>query len=171
MTNWWQKVDRLIHRGIIMFCRNAFLASVQHQSSGTEGEIVAIFHNWLDSELMMLILGLCLKSVVIVFHILEFVASLQQHLHLKHYWVSQLQLHILSKSAFVAKNIQGTSLFLLFVWMNLHSSKNSIDVSLDISWLQTATCAAWLVYRDTKGFYRSWYMGGKLESKPAPQNT
>jgi len=66
MTFYIQKVKGQLHCDIIMFCKNTFLAIIQHHNSETEGEIVTIFHIWLDTELVTLILDFHLETVVIV---------------------------------------------------------------------------------------------------------
>ena len=50
-----------------MFCKNTFLAIIQHHNSGTEGKNVTIFHIWSDTELVTLILGGHLETVLVVF--------------------------------------------------------------------------------------------------------
>ena len=66
MTFYIQKVKGHLHCDIIMFCKNTFQAIIQRHNSGTEGEIVTIFHIWSDTELVTLILGGHLETVVIV---------------------------------------------------------------------------------------------------------
>ena len=69
MTFYIQKVKGQLHCDIIMFCKKkqaTFLVIIQRHNSGTEGEIVTIFHIWSDTELVTLILGLHLETAVIV---------------------------------------------------------------------------------------------------------
>ena len=66
MTFYTQKVKGQLHCDNIMFCKNTFLAVIQHHNSGTEGEIVTIFHIWSDTELVTLIFGVHLQTVLIV---------------------------------------------------------------------------------------------------------
>ena len=67
MTFSIQKVKGQLHCDITMFCKNTFLDIIQHHNSGTEGEIVTIFHIWSDTELVTLILGVHLGADCIEF--------------------------------------------------------------------------------------------------------
>ena len=67
LTFYIQKVKGQLHSDIIMFCKNTYLAFIQHHNLGTGGEIVTIFHIFSDTELVTLILGAQLETVVIVF--------------------------------------------------------------------------------------------------------
>ena len=66
MTFYIQKVKGQLNCDIIMFCKNTFLTIIQRHNARIEGEIVSIFHIWLDTELVTLILGAHLGTVVIV---------------------------------------------------------------------------------------------------------
>lgn len=46
--------------------KGQLLAIIQHNNSGTEGEIVTVFHIWSDSELLKLILAAHLETVLTV---------------------------------------------------------------------------------------------------------
>lgn len=61
-----QKVKGQHHCDVMIFCRNTFLAIIQHHKSRTEGEIVTTFHSWLDTKLVLLIFGLHHETVLIL---------------------------------------------------------------------------------------------------------
>lgn len=95
-----------------MVSKKICLAIIQHLNSGTEGQIVTIFHIWWDTELVTLILGAHLEAA----------ASFQQHPYFKHCLLSWRQLCTLSESALMAKqaceHVKRLWLF-LFLSVNL----------------------------------------------------
>ena len=58
-----QQVKGQLHCDVIMFSKNTFLAIVQHHNSGTEGDVVTIFHIWSDTELVTVNLAAHLEAV------------------------------------------------------------------------------------------------------------
>lgn len=66
MTVYIEKVKSRLHCDIIMFCRNTLLVFIQHRNSGTDGKAVSIFHIWLNTGLMTLVLVAHLETVEIL---------------------------------------------------------------------------------------------------------
>ncbi len=66
MTHKIHKVKGQLYCDIIMFCTITFQAIIQLHKSGTEGETVTTFHMWSDTELVTLIFGAHLETVLSV---------------------------------------------------------------------------------------------------------
>ena len=61
-----QKVKGQLHCDIMMVCRNTLLAIIKHYNSGSKEETVTIFYICSYTELVTLILGTHLETVIVL---------------------------------------------------------------------------------------------------------